>query len=116
MKIPYILADKFRIFRRQIIARESVVINITKATVALDNLLTKGRDFRPKNDYCPSNFVDTETPKGIQNGGWRDEVSGHEGMRTLNVQISSNNYSREAKKVRGSFRDFFNYSPRGQVP
>ena len=111
-----ILAARFRIFRRQIIARESVVINITKATVALHNLLMKGRDFGPKNDYCPSNFVDRETPNGIQNGGWRDEVSGNEGMRPLNVQISSNNYSREAKKVHESFRDFFNYSPRGQVP
>ena len=48
-----ILAARFRIFRRTIIAREDVVINVTKATVSLHNFLMKGRTFGPNNySYC----------------------------------------------------------------
>ena len=111
-----ILAARFRIFRRTIIAREDVVINVTKATVSLHNFLMKGRTFGPNNySYCPSSFVDRETPNGIQGGGWRHEVYNYEGLAPLTRSVGSNNYSRDAKHVRERFKDFFN-SPQGQVP
>ena len=76
----------------------------------------KGRTFGPNNySYCPPNFVDRETPDGILRGGWRHDVHEYEGLAPLNRQVGSNNYSRDAKKVRERFRDFFN-SPQGQVP
>ena len=109
-----ILAARFRIFRRPIIAREHVVISITKATVSIHNYLMRGRRFGPKS-YCPANFVDRDTPNGIQRGRWRYEVRGYQGLTELNTQIGSNNYSRDAKSIRESFRDYFN-SPQGQVP
>ena len=110
-----ILAARFRIFRRCIIARESVVINVTKATVALHNYLMKGRFESTNCSYCPPNFVDRDTPNGIAGGDWRNEVHGYAGISHLNRQVGSNNYTRDAKQIRLRFRDFFN-SPEGQVP
>ena len=70
-----ILAARCRIFRKSIVAREEVVINVTKAAVALHNFLMCGREFEPERfRYCPSGFVDHETPEGIQEGRWRRET------------------------------------------
>ena len=110
-----ILAARFRIFRKPIIAREEVVINITKAATALHNYLMRRRQFEPENHYCPPNFVDYETPSGLRRGEWRYEVQEYQGLAPLNRQLGSNNYSSNAKKVRELFRDYFN-SHAGQVP
>ena len=111
-----ILAARFRIFRRPIIARESVVVNVTKASVALHNYLMYGREFEPSScTYCPANFTDEETINGTRAGAWRGEVQGYQGLQPLPRQLGSNNYTRDAKKVREMFRDYFN-SEQGQVP
>ncbi|XP_047132525.1 putative nuclease HARBI1 [Hydra vulgaris] len=110
-----ILAARCRIFRKPIIAKEEVVINVTKAATALHNYLMHGRQFEPLNQYCPSKLVDYETPSGLQAGEWRSNISDYQGLTNLQKQLGSNNYTRDAKTVRELFRDFFS-SPQGQVP
>ena len=112
-----ILAARFRIFRRPIIAREEVVINITKAAVALHNYLMNGRKFEADRFmYCPIGFVDADSSNGnMRNGLLRQEIQGYEGLAPMRRQLGSNNYTREAKSTREMFQDFFN-SPHGQVP
>ena len=91
-----ILAARCRIFRKPIIAREEVVINITKAATALHNYLMCGRQFEPENHYCPPNFVDYESPSGLRRGKWRYEVQEYKGLAPLNRRLGSNNYSSNA--------------------
>ena len=110
-----ILAARCRIFSRPIIAREEVVINVTKAATALHNYLMHGRQFEPSDRYCHGRFVDHKTPDGLQERGWRREVTDYVGLAPIRRQLGSNNYSRDAKAARESFRDYFN-SPQGQVP
>ena len=57
------------------------------------------------NSYCPSNCVDQDGPNGIQLGDWRKEAPSVNG---LVINSTSNNYSDTAKKVRDSFKEFFN--------
>ena len=60
-----IAASRFRIFRRPIIARVHVVVNITKSVVALHNYLMAGKDFHSGNSrYCPSGYADTPARPG----------------------------------------------------
>ena len=110
-----ILAATCRIFRKPIIARYEVVIDITKAGTALHNYLMYGRQFEPENRYCPPTFIDYETPTGLRREEWRYEVQEYKGLVPLNRQLGSNNYSSNAKHVGELFRDFFN-SPAGEVP
>lgn len=111
-----ILAARCRIFRRPIIAKEQVVINVTKAAIALHNYLMHGRQFESSHhQYCPPTFVDRDTPSGLQQGEWRYEVRDYVGLSPLQRQLGSNNYGRNAKLVRELLRDYFN-SPAGQVP
>ena len=70
-----ILAARCRIFRKPIIAKEKVVINVTKAATAPHNYLMHGRQFEPLNQYCPLKFVNYETSSGLQAGEWRSNVS-----------------------------------------
>ena len=111
-----ILAARCRIFRKPIIAREEVVVNVTKAATALHNYLMHGHEFdSTKKFYCPPTFIDQETPSGMRQGDWRYEIRDYQGLAPLNRQLGSNNYSRNAKQLRELFNDFFN-SPAGQVP
>ena len=57
------------------------------------------------NSYCPSNYVDQDGPNGIQLGDWRKEAPSVNG---LVINSTSNNYSDTAKKLRDSFKEFFN--------
>ena len=61
--------------------------------------------------YCPHGFIDSS---GKTNGAWRTEVASDNNFLDLS-SCSSNTYSREAKSVRNSFRDYFN-SSHGEVP
>ncbi|XP_065673860.1 putative nuclease HARBI1 [Hydra vulgaris] len=108
-----ILAARCRIFRKPIIANKITVINVTKAATALHNYLMHGRQFEPLNQHCPFGFVDCEISSGLLAGEWRSNVSNYQGITTLQKQLGSNNYSRDAKAVRELFRDFFN-SPQGE--
>ena len=109
-----ILASRFRIFRRPVIAREEVVISVTKASVVLHNYLMHNKDFETSYQYCPPEMIDTETIEGTRPGTWRNmEQPG--GLVPLQGNLGSNNYSKHAKTVRENFRDFFSEG-NGQVP
>ena len=53
----------------------------------------------------PYGYVDQNGPNGIQLGDWRKEAPSVNG---LILNSTSNNYSVTAKKVRDSFKEFFN--------
>lgn len=108
-----IAAARFRIFRRPIIARVDVVVNVTKAVVALHNFLMSGKMF--DNDfYCPPGFSDVENEHGLRFGDWRKEIGDMHGLSPIQ-QLGSNNYKKDAKLIREHFRDFF-CSMEGEVP
>ena len=92
-----ICASRFRIFRRPIIASVDTVTSITKAVVALHNYLMHGREFGPKNDYYLEGFA---------NGDWKKEHLKTNGLHPL-PSVGAHNYSRDAKKIREEFRDYF---------
>ena len=105
-----IAASRFRIFRRPINARVHVVVNITKAVIALHNYLMAGKKFHTDNSrYCPSGYTDTDT----RLGDWRDHISDTDALQPLN-RAGSNNYSRDAKQIRERYRDYF-ASSAGQI-
>lgn len=67
-----ILAARWRIFRRAIIASPVNAIAYTKATIVLHNYLRT----HESTVYCPSGFVDGEDGTGnIVQGSWREENS-----------------------------------------
>ena len=55
-----ILAARFRIFRRRILASVETVESLTECCVALYNYLMAGRLTDEGNAYCRTNFVDQE--------------------------------------------------------
>ena len=64
-----ILASRFRVFHKPIIAQVNKVISITKAAVALHNFLMHEKEQGGSDNYCPEKFVDNEGPNGIQQPG-----------------------------------------------
>ena len=65
-----ILAARWRIFRRTIIADPSRVVIYTKAAIALHNYLRTTES----SVYCPPGFIDGEDGTGnVIPGNWRDE-------------------------------------------
>lgn len=104
-----ILASRFRIFRRPIIAEVETVESITKACVALRNYLMKGSP-QHESTNCPPGFVDFERNNQIVRGAWRNEVYNETGFRELK-RTGSNNFSKNAKDVRENVN-----SEAGRVP
>ena len=75
-----ILAARWRIFRRPIIAAPDNVVIFTKATIALHNFLR----VRESSSYCPPGFTDSEdADRNLLRGGWRDEAGNTGGMVTI---------------------------------
>ena len=111
-----IATSRFRVFRRAITANVESAVEITKAVIAVHNYLMYGRCSESFNNYCPPEFVDQETEDHlVRQGGWRNEQdNSNSGLQNVN-NMSSNNYSRDAKQVRDDFRDYFN-SETGSVP
>ena len=107
-----IATTRFRIFRRPIIANVNKVTAITKSIVALHNFLMKKRSKNNYN-YCPTSYTDTDGSSGFRPGDWRKENSNCAGLESL-PQIGSNNYSKDAKQVRDSFKEYF-CSTEGEV-
>ena len=93
-----ICASRFRIFRRPIVGNVETVVSITKAVVSLHNYLMFGRSFNNGNRYCPNGFAE---------GDWAEETIETVGFQALSC-TGSHNYTRDAKKVRDDFRDYFN--------
>ena len=105
-----ILAARWCIFRRPIIADPSKVVAYTKATIALHNFLRTTES----SVYCPPGFIDGEDGAGnIIAGSWRTETDSHGALNSLG-QVGGNRYSRSAASVRDTFKDYF-CSPVGEV-
>ena len=112
-----ILAARFRVFRRPIIASAEKAVKITKAACCLHNYL-KIMDMRDcassPRQYCPPGFVDHEDPLGnIIPGDWRSEALHSTGLSNVS-RTGSNTYSHSAASVREAFKTFF-VSPEGQI-
>lgn len=96
-----ILATRWRIFRRPIIANPDKAIAIVKATCCLHNYLQK------KTSYA-SPDVDSEDRAGnLISGRWRSEM--HDPSNLCPVgRVGSNMRSNEASAVRNTFKEYFN--------
>ena len=101
-----VAASRFRIFRRPIIANVEKVTLITKAVVALHNFLMASNSSNGYS-YCPTNFIDQDSPSGLAVGGWRNDENDIMGLQPIG-RIGSNNYSRDAASVRQGFKEYFN--------
>ena len=103
-----ILASRWRIFRRPIIATPEHVVTYTKAAIALHNFLRK-----TESTYCPVGFVDSEDNDGnISEGAWREESTA-QGLGPIH-RLGSNRHSSAAASIRDAFKDYFS-SPAGEV-
>ena len=108
-----ILAARFRIFRRAIHARVEMVVRITQAAVVLHNYLMREGACSHGESYFRMELIDKNTKHGTQPGRWREITQGDKGLQSIN-RDGSNNYSRNAKKVREAFKNYF-MSNEGQV-
>ena len=109
-----ILATKFRVFRRPIVALPDKVTCITKAACSLHNYLkiTEASSTASNRPYCPPGYTDQEDRDGnFIPGDWRQEVSG---MKNI-PRIGSNTYTRSAAELRDTLMNYF-ISSEGAVP
>lgn len=105
-----IMAARWRLFRRPIIADPDRVVSYSQAAIALHNYLRTTES----SVYCPAGFVDGEDGAGNTiEGGWRSDEDMCSGLEPLR-QSGSNMYSRSAASVREQFRDYFD-SRNGEV-
>ena len=102
-----ILATKFRIFRRPIVAKPDKVTKITEAACALHNYLKISEAQCPPaaRHYCPPGYVDQEDREGnIIPGDWRS----HDDNQLSSIhQIGGNRYSSSAKQLRDMLTNYF---------
>ena len=83
-----ILAARWRIFRRPIIANPDNVVLFTKATIASHNYLRSTES----TVYCPAAFTDVEDGAwNVLPGSWRSEESGRSELEPLG-QAGGNRY------------------------
>ena len=101
-----IVASRFRVFRRPIIANVEKVISVTKAVVILHNFLMKTNENNGYK-YCPKTFLDHDGPTGFVEGEWRRDVNDFQGLKPIK-KVGSNNYGKQAASVRNEFKDYFN--------
>ena len=98
-----ILAARWRIFRRPILATPQHVTTFTKAAVALHNFL---RTYE-SSTYCPPGFTDSEDGSGqIVQGNWRQDVPDGDGLRAIG-QVAGNRSSSSAAAIRECYREYF---------
>ena len=57
--------------------------------------------------YCPTNFIDQDSPSDLAVWGWRNYENDIMGLQPIG-RIGSNNYSRDAASVRQGFKEYFN--------
>ena len=106
-----VAASCFRFLHRPMIAKPTTLISITKAIVALHNFLMS-LNSNENYSYCPPGFADQDNSSGIIEGEWRREKENILGLRDIE-HLGSNNYSKNAKETRDSFKEYFNEE--GQV-
>lgn len=97
-----ILAGRWRIFRKPIIAKPENIEHYTRACIVL-------RSFLIETDQQYADYFNADGT--LIEGGWRSE---EDGFQSLRPRIGMN-FSREADDVRNSFKDYFN-SEEGSVP
>lgn len=103
-----ILAARWRIFRKPIIASKSTVVAVVKATVCLHNFLMNIGE----NSYFTPATVDRESTEGeVLEGDWRNE----DRTNLLPIQrTSSNMYGRSAEVMRANLSQYF--TNEGSIP
>ena len=110
-----IMASKFRIFRRAILASPEKVTKITKAACCLLNYLkiSEARNPSYQHYYCPPGYTDHEDLSGnVIPGDWRLQHA--DGMCSI-PRVGSNTFSRSAAELRDTVMDYF-MSSHGSVP
>ncbi len=98
-----IMASRFRIFRKPIIADVKKVEYIIKAAVCLHNYLK----IEEGGEYCPNGLVDWEENGVNHAGSWRNSQCG--GLIPIQ-QTSSNMYGKDPAKIRDQYCQYFNSS------
>ena len=93
-----IMASRFRILRRPIIADVDTTLQITKSVVALHNYLMQQMQSESPNSYCPNGYVDSDSPQGMSDGRWREIAHDDQGLQSIR-QLGSNNYSKSASTL-----------------
>ncbi|CAI6358824.1 unnamed protein product [Macrosiphum euphorbiae] len=94
-----ILASRFRIFRKPIIASEKTIINITKATIVLHNFIKK---LETDTDISMYNQTISCSASNMQT----DEL---QGLVPIN-RAGSNHYSSNAKEIRDKLKIYVNHA------
>ena len=97
-----IVAFRFRIFRRPIIASIKKVVLITKAVAALHNFLMSKRKESLDYDYCPNTYIDQDGQNELIPGEWRWEIGDVQGLQDISSS-ACNNHSKDARKIRNKF-------------
>ena len=101
-----ILADCWRIFRRQIEVNSNNAVKICKATIVLHNFLKSLNTLIDNSGWnVPSKLVDREIDRSFVNGDWRTEVS-NESRLLIICQTASNMHSATAKTIRSEITDY----------
>lgn len=100
-----ILASKWRILERPIIAKLQTIEKMVQAVVVLHNFLRiRDREKGDNGRYCPNNYVDKENEDGsIVPGEWRN-------MRVDMQQagrLGGNSYGHSATVIRNEFTKYF---------
>uniref|UniRef100_A0A6P7GGM6 Protein ALP1-like isoform X1 n=1 Tax=Diabrotica virgifera virgifera TaxID=50390 RepID=A0A6P7GGM6_DIAVI len=101
-----ILSSRWRIYRRTIIASESTVVAIVKATVCLHNfLINNGEKLGQEHKYIAASTVDHENEAGeLVHGDWRSE----HGNNVLPIgRMGSNMYAKNAQTMRQNLLRYF---------
>ena len=110
-----IMATKFRIFRRCIIANPTKVMKITKAAACcLHNYLkiSETSNATSNRPYCPPGYADHEDRDGnLIPGDWRNVTA--DGIRDIS-HVGSNTYSQTAAHLRDTMKSYFT-SSEGEV-
>ena len=97
-----ILASRWRICQRPIIAEPNHVVIFTKAAVALHNFLHTTES----SVYCPLGYVDAEDGCGsVTQGSWKQDTS-PAGLQHLH-QLGGNQYTTSAYSIRDTFADYY---------
>lgn len=113
-----ILAARWHIFHRPIIADPTKVVLYIQAAIALHNFLRS-----TESSYCPPGFTDGEDGSGnFISGSWRNDEDPCAGMHNL-THIGSNRLLQfvcfllslnDSSDVRDDYKSYFN-SPDGEV-
>ncbi|CAB4044982.1 Hypothetical predicted protein, partial [Paramuricea clavata] len=105
-----IAAERWRVWRRPVVASPEKITSIGKAVCVLHNYLMI-EEFNVSHEakrYCPVGFVDSNDRFGNHAaGGWRNVTVGDTSMVPIHRQ-SGNNYTRDAKRVQEMLAEYFN--------